>query len=146
MALMRWLLLLGLCVCVGCTKSGAPLNAVTGVVTLDAKPFAEARVMFIPQGATLGHGGEGITNAEGKYEIIAHRAESRKGLAPGEYKIVITRVRQPDGSPLPPGAKTIEIPTKETAPEPYCKPYETPLRATIGTEAKTFDVSLDAGK
>jgi hypothetical protein len=138
----RFLGLLGMCVLAGCNSGGPALTPVSGTVTLDKKPFAGAQVRFLPQGDTLGHGGAGSTDADGKYEIIAHRSNNRKGLLPGEYKVIVTRLLMPDGSPLAPGVAPINSPARESVPEPYCKPRDTPLTVTIGADAKTFDVPL----
>ena len=86
------------------------------------------------RGRHVGHGGTGRTGADGKYEIIANRQNDRKGLLPGTYRVVV--------SMLPPGAKPIETEVKETVPEPYCNPRESPLRATVETSAKSIDFTL----
>jgi hypothetical protein len=130
----------------GSGSSGPALAAVSGAVTLKGKPFAGANVRFIPQGDTLGHGGAGKTDAAGRYEIIANRSENRKGLLPGEYKVVVSRLLMPDGTPLPPNVPPIDSGARESVPTAYAKPHLTPLTVTIGTETKTYDVSLDEGK
>ena len=98
-------------------------------------------VKFLPDGETQGHGGSAKTNADGHYEITAQRL-NRKGLPPGEYKVIVSRLLLPDGSPLPPGARPIETAAAESVPEPFCKPHLTPLVITIGAEAVTFDIPL----
>jgi len=130
----RFLIFLGCCAVAGCSASGPALTPVAGVVTLDKAPLAEATVRFIPQGDTQGHGGVGKTDAAGKYEIVANRQDNRKGLLPGEYKVVI--------STLPPGAKPIETNVTELVPEPYCNMRESTLTATVDATAKTFDFSI----
>ena len=146
MRLLGCLLVLGLGFFLGCGTSGPPLTPVTGTVTVDDKPLSEALVRFIPQGDTPGHGGQGITKANGKYEITAHRMDDRKGLLPGFYKVVLTRLRQPDGRPLPPNAKPIESAFVETVPEPYLTSRDTPLTVTIGAESVVFDIPMQSVK
>ncbi len=139
----RLLLLLGLSVLTGCKNSTEPvLTPVSGTVTLETKPLAGVQVRFIPQGTTLGHGGAGTTDEEGKYEITAHRSSNRKGLLPGDYKVVLTRRLLPDGSPLPPNVPPINSNARETIPKPYCDLNQTPWTVTIGSEAMTFDCPL----
>jgi hypothetical protein len=141
----RLLLLLGWFVLTGCKSADGPaLSSVTGTVTLDGKPLAGAMVRFIPQGTTPGHGGAGTTDEAGKYEITAHRTNNRKGLLPGEYKVVLTRLLLPDGKPLPPDVPPINSGAHESIPEPYCKADRTPLTVTIGTEAKAFDCPIQS--
>jgi hypothetical protein len=127
----------------GCSTPGGPsLTAVIGKITLDDKPVAGAKVMFIPQGATLGHGGIAITGDDGQYEIVAQRANNRKGLQSGEYKVVVTRFLMPDGSPLPQHVPQFDSGAKESIPEPYCLRDGTPLEATIDATIKSFDFAL----
>src|SRR5271163_3947475 len=91
-------LVLGLCLLAGCSSAGGPaLTKVTGTVTLDDKPLAGALVRFMPEGATKGNGGSARTDAAGKYEIVAHAMSERKGLLPGDYKVMVTRLETPDG-------------------------------------------------
>lgn len=143
-----FLISLGCFLLAGCGSgpSGPALTAVSGTVTLDGKPFAGAYVRFVPQGQTGGHGGTGKTDAAGKYEILANRSENRKGLLPGEYKVVLSRMLMPDGTPLPPNVPPIDSGARESVPTAYVKPHLTPLSVTIGPEAQTFDVAMDEGK
>jgi len=139
----RLLILLGLSVLTGCKNSSEPaLTPVSGTVTREARPLPGVQVRFIPQGATQGHGGAGTTDAEGAYEVVAHRSRNRKGLLPGTYKVVLTRRLLPDGSPLPPDVPPINSSARETVPLPYCDVKQTPWIVTIGAEATTFDCPL----
>jgi hypothetical protein len=134
---------LGFCLLAGCGSAGGPaLTPVTGTVTLDDKPLAGALVRFMPQGNTKGNGGSARTDAAGKYEIVAHAMSERKGLLPGDYKVMVTRLVTPEGVLLLTKVTPIDKPSQETVPEPYCKPQLTPLEVTIGAEAVTYDVPL----
>lgn len=139
---LRYLGLLGFCVLVGCKSDAGPLTPVSGNITFDGKPLAGARVLFIPVGDTLGHGGSGVTRDDGGYEIIAIRNNNRKGLLPGAYKVTLSRVLRGDGSPLPPDVPQQGSDAVETIPEQYCKRDLTPFSATITADAKTFDFVL----
>ena len=141
---MRHFRFLPLCVLValaGCTTGGPALTPVTGTVTLDDKPLAGALVKFFPQGNTEGHGGFAKTGEDGKYEIAPQRL-SGKGLLPGEYKVIVSRLLTPDGKPLPPDAKPIETAAIESVPEPYCRLNLTPLKVTVGATPVTLDIPL----
>ncbi len=135
MQLMRFLGFLGLCALAGCSSGGPTLTPVSGTITLGGEPLANAIVRFIPEGETKGHGGNGKSGADGKYEIIANRENNRKGLIPGEYRVAV--------SLLPAGAKPIETGEKELVPEPYSNPRESPLRAIVETSAKPFDFAIN---
>jgi len=134
---------LAACALAGCGSPLPSLTPVTGAVTYDGKPLEDAFVVFLPQGDTKGHGGMGKTNAAGRYEVMAAKGNGRKGLPSGEYKVVISRRRLPDGSLPPPKVPPIESGARETVPERYTKVEETPLSATIGSHAQSVDLTLD---
>lgn len=78
-----------------------------GTVTLDDKPLAKATITFTPQ-----EGGESVriasavTDDNGVFELVTPVAnmspEESKGVAPGNYKVVISKYAMPDGSAVPP--------------------------------------------
>ncbi len=74
--------------CVGCFDQGdrPDLGEVTGVVTLDGEPLANASIAFTMEGfrPSVGH-----TDSEGKYELIYIR--DTKGAAVGTHTV---RIRQ----------------------------------------------------
>jgi hypothetical protein len=72
---------------------------VTGTVTLDGKPLAGATVSFIPDGVTKGAGSYGVTSADGKYELQG--TQGGTGAAAGYYRVIISKLVMPDGSPIP---------------------------------------------
>ena len=80
----------------GCGKSDGGV-AVTGTVTTDVQPVKGALVTFYPEGDTPGSGGSGVTGADGRYILVPARGGS--GIAPGLYKVTISKPLRPDGSP-----------------------------------------------
>ena len=64
------------------------LVPVTGTVTLNGKPMADATIRFIPD-ASNAYSTPGVdaTGPEGNYKI---RFKSRSGLSPGKYKVMVT--------------------------------------------------------
>ena len=142
---LRCLSLLGLCVLFGCGGGGPLLSPVTGTVTFKDKAQDGANVRFMPLGDTPGHGGHGVTDEAGKYEITAGQS-SRKGLPAGKYKVVISRMRGPGDSKPNPDVPPMESSDKETIPEPYSSARDTPLTATVGEEAKVVDFHLPIKK
>jgi hypothetical protein len=93
MCVMKWhrCVAAGILVCTwGCgdPEDRVKLVPVTGRITLNGKPLANAQVAFVPdQGNTGGTAGGDITGPEGNYLA---RYRNRSGLAPGKYKVHIT--------------------------------------------------------
>jgi hypothetical protein len=80
------------------------LVPVSGTVTMNGKPLAEATVSFIPdQGNKESTAGADTTGPEGTYKA---GFQHRSGLAPGKYKVIIT-------PPLPASAKVNEAFAKD---------------------------------
>src|SRR5262245_39578087 len=74
---------------VGC--SSAKVGSVSGKVTLDGKPVANARVNFQPTGETLnpGIGSFGKANANGEYTLSLIDGSS-SGAIVGKHKVAIS--------------------------------------------------------
>lgn len=124
---------------VGC-GGGTDAIVVTGTVTEDDKPLNHALVTFLPQGETSGLGGAGKTGSDGKYTLTPSRGG--KGIAPGEYKVTISRLLRPDGSEADPKVPPIESDARETLPAIYSNREQTTLHATVSKEAKVHNFSL----
>lgn len=122
---------------IGCSgPSGPPLPKVvpvTGKVTLDGKPLANANLEFIPTAG--GVEASGKTNAEGVYELAIR---ANKGTPQGNYKVTIEKRVKPDGSELTEGGGVGEqvLPTK------YWERATTELTATVPAEGGTIDFPL----
>lgn len=143
MTMPRWLLTIGFCVIAGCNSNQPVLTPVSGIVKLDGQPLGQAQVRFVPNNEAdiRGHGGAGQTDADGKYEIVAKRL-NRKGLFPGEYKVIVSRLVAPDGTPLPPDATTADTAAIESVPSPYSSIHTTTLKVTVDSTPKSFDILL----
>lgn len=122
----------------GCGSGGE--QPVTGTVTLDDQPLAGAIVTFYPEGQTPGLGGSGRTGADGKYTLTP----SRKGqpVAPGEYRVVIRRPLNPDGSPADPNVPPIESQARESLPPVYSEREHSILTAHVTKEQAVYDFPL----
>jgi hypothetical protein len=87
------------CLAVGC-GDGRQLGTVSGRVTLDGQPLADARVNFQPAGDTRnpGIGSFGRTNANGEYSLtlIDEKAE---GAIVGKHRVMIKAVPEGAGDP-----------------------------------------------
>jgi hypothetical protein len=98
-------LLLLLPLLAGC--GGGGVAAVSGRVTLDGRPLANAAVLFQPVSAAgnnnPGPGSTGVTDADGRYTLTITGKEQR-GAVVGKHKVRITMMAQtdsPDDKPRP---------------------------------------------
>jgi hypothetical protein len=99
----------------GCgSKGGADFVPVSGVVTLDGKPFPNAGVMFSPKGGGKdGRGGlasYGKADDSGRFTLKTQRDD--EGAMPGSY---LVEVIAPAGqAALPSNQQAVEIPPEGT--------------------------------
>jgi hypothetical protein len=127
----------------GC--SGEPTNPnlvpVAGTVTLDNQPLADASITFIPVGTTAGQGGTGRTGPDGKYELMHFR--EGKGVDPGEYMVVISKMVQRDGSPIPVGTlSAAEMDIRDVIPRKYSDYNNSTLKATVANGSPPLDFQV----
>jgi hypothetical protein len=115
---------------------------VSGTVTLDGKPLANATVTFIPVGTTRGGTCLGVTDDSGRYEMSA--GNGRKGTPVGEFRITCTKWVMPDGSDYPKDSQVspLETNARELLPERYTNEYATELKATVPAAGTTVDLHL----
>ena len=86
--------LLAVVLAVGCSKSDRPpLGTVSGAVTLDGRPLADALVLFTPDGP--GRTSQGITDADGLYSLVYLR--DIVGANVGRHAVRITTARDDNG-------------------------------------------------
>lgn len=128
----------------GSSGPTVPMVPVTGTVRLDSEPLVGAVVMFHPIGTTKGNGGFAITDDEGKFSLTDHNM--RPGCPPGEYGVTFSKITQPDGSPIPPGAQRGEVGMVEQIPAVYSefKPHTIIQGATVKTTETSLDFRLDS--
>lgn len=121
---------------VGC--GGPKLLPVTGVVTLDGEPVAEAGVMFLPieQGPATG----GTTDAAGRFQLTT---TNRLGVAPGGYHVTVTKREVTGGGMFDVGGpKSQKI--KWFVPEKYSKPETSGLEAAVSPDQCEFTFALSS--
>src|SRR5437867_11914217 len=100
--------------------------AVTGTVTLNGQPAAQADVYFKPDPGTNGRTVSGATNENGQFKLYTAKLDD--GAAPCEYTVTLSEYYPPDKPPKPPpggGFLPSRFPTK------YADPETSPLTATI---------------
>jgi hypothetical protein len=116
---------LGLAAC----GDGIKRVPVEGKLTAKGTAVEGAFVQFVPADTTRGEGGIGQSDRDGKFALSG--VKGVKGVAPGAYKVRVSRLVMPDGQPLPYGATEADNPgCKESIPAPYSSP-ESPLRVTV---------------
>ncbi len=159
MTLKFLMMLLTVC-CFGCSGGGADidLGAVSGVVTMDGSPLADAIVVFVP---TEGNPSTGRTDANGNYEL-AHLGDS-KGAVLGSHKVrIITGkpvtsdidgdadiTKSGNTGPADTAGSAIDglkNPSAKGAKEPIPAKYNTKTELTADVKAgeNTFDFKLDS--
>jgi hypothetical protein len=115
---------------------------VKGKLTAKGSPIPGAFVQFIPQGTTPGEGGIAQTDKDGNFSLAGMKGV--KGVAPGEYRVRVSRLVMPDGKPLPYGATEADNPgCRESIPMPYGGPAS-PLKFTVPDAGGTADIDIPA--
>jgi hypothetical protein len=117
---------------------------VSGRVTLDGQPLADARVTFFPQRAAGVNTAEsapeamGMTDADGRYQLKT--VFDDEGAAPGPNRVVISTLKE-EYDPANPEAPP-KVVAKETVPKKYFT-GASQLEFSVpseGTEAANFDL------
>ncbi len=122
--------------------SGPELANVTGTVTLDDKPLADAAVVFAPeaQGDEQVRPALGRTDQNGKYSL--GYSSSRSGARPGKYKVSISTYQET--SEDKDGNETPGVP--ERVPDVYSSKSTLTAEVTLDGRPINFDLKSDAGK
>lgn len=136
---------------VGCGPPPPQTIPVTGVVTLDGAPCADALVTFIPIEETKGNGGAGYTDAEGKFTARLHDGQTGQGppgLLPGKYKVLINKSVGPDGKPFvhDPNVAPIDSDARELLPAIYSDFEKSTLYLEVGLASVDKRYELKSGK
>jgi hypothetical protein len=138
-----------LALALGCGRSGPPMAAATGTVTMAGRPVEGAIVMFVP---ASGQPGDGFTDASGHYTISSR---GRPGVAIGTCKVTIVKpaadpASTSQGSSPEDLQRISETPARPKAPKPeipeaYARAETTPLSVEITADAaaNVFDFALE---
>lgn len=117
----------------GSKTSGAATHEVYGRITINGSPVAGVQVMVLPVGKTKSPGASGITDADGRFEVMGRGGE--KGVVEGEYDIVYSKLDVPAGGATGGGAM------KETLPKQYSDP--TVRRPPVSIEPGGREINAD---
>jgi hypothetical protein len=136
---------------VGCSGGNAEnykIVPLTGKVTMNGSPLADADVQFIPQATTLPGflGSAGRTNGEGSYVAFSG---NREGIPPGKYKVTVKKWVGPDGKAVVP-SEGMDIDqlkasggAQEGVPALYSDPNQTTTEVTIADSGMPPPFNID---
>lgn len=110
----------------GC-GSNLRLVTVSGIVTLDDKPLANARVLFRP---AVGRPSSGLTGSDGFYSL--HYTADRPGVLAGDHVVSISTATDDDAD----GERG-----KERVPARYNS--KTTLRVSVDSNHRTHNFALE---
>ena len=132
----------------GCSDGKLKTLKVTGTVTYEGKPLADAMVSFSPKTQGQGNPAYGNTDANGRYKLQTHLGVADGGTTPGEYTVIISKreknepLPQSDGpSGTPPPVPPIP---KSLIPERYENAATSGFTATVSKSNNVFDFELKA--
>lgn len=144
--------MLALAGCGGADGEGdrPPRLPVSGTITYQGAPLADAQVTFNPE-AQDGTAAFGRTDAEGHYELTTF--ETGDGAVAGKYIVTITKydtppaptAEVPEDEYVPPEASNAPAPPppKNLAPDKYRQMHTSDLRAVVSEGGdETFDFTL----
>ncbi|MCH9653363.1 MAG: carboxypeptidase regulatory-like domain-containing protein [Planctomycetes bacterium] len=124
----------------GSTEPTLEVFPVNGTVTVDGEALQSVTVFFDPQEGTKGTGGGGVTDASGNFTILYR--DDRQGVPQGNYKVLFSRLVQPDGSPIPQDATAADVGAVNSLPAKYNDPANTPVSAVIKATNEPFKFEL----
>ena len=125
-----------------CSKA-IKTEGVTGVVTYNGEPLADATVKFIPTDAT-GSQSYGKTNEKGEYKLQTLLGAADAGTTPGEYKVTVDCVQSvPTGKMVEENGQEIEeMDVEYVLPQKFGNPETSGLTATVAPGDNTINFDL----
>lgn len=138
---------------IGCQDTGSNQIPVSGKITVGGEPLKLGVITFNPKDS--GRSGFGKINPDGTYQISS--TGTNDGLAPGEYVVTIdaSETKAADEVEVP---KTLEeemagvgavvagnqrVQVRHHAPPKYASKEQSPLKAVVNSESKTFNFELE---
>lgn len=124
-------LLVGFLALAGCSGPADETVSAAGIVHLDGNPVEGVSVSLVPQAGVSGRGGYGVSDGEGKF--VLKSGPEMIGVMPGTYRVLFQKMRQQDGSPIPPDAMEADVEVVNQLPAVYANPENTPFSIVIPT-------------
>jgi len=126
-----------------CSKA-IKTEGVTGVITYNGEPLADATVKFIPTDAT-GSQSYGKTNEKGEYKLQTLLGAADAGTTPGEYKVTVDCIETVETGNMieENGEEKEETVAESLIPTKYNNAETSGLTATVapGDNTINFDLS-----
>lgn len=126
------------------------LVPVSGVITYQEKPLAGAAVTFFPTGQNAVRAAYALTDDSGQYQLMTPisgiSAKNSLGAIPGTYRVIVSHLIMPDGSPVPrelTTADAIEKGAAETLPSKYSDEQRSILKAEVLVNTPRSDLNFD---
>jgi hypothetical protein len=118
-----------------CGRTTLKTEKVTGIVTLDSQPLAEATICFNPQHSD-GYIGYATTDSEGRYVLQTALGAGGAGTVQGDYIVTIKKSKGVG----PPDSNTYRI--ESLLPDIYNDSQKCPFKVTVkkGTNEFNFDL------
>ncbi|MGC1273533.1 MAG: hypothetical protein WBC44_07470 [Planctomycetaceae bacterium] len=120
--------------CGGPSDGPERLVPVSGTVVMENQPVDGVAVIFIPGEGTKGTGAVGVSDAEGKFTLMHQSGE--QGIEPGSYGVSFSRMRMPNGSPIPEGQSAADVGAVDAVPAHFRNPERPAFTETIPEEGK----------
>jgi len=130
----------------GCSDGRLKTEHVSGIITLDRVPLADASVVFGPKVPGQGAVGSGRTDKTGEYIIQTPHGRPGAGTLSGEYTVTVQKYK-----PVPTGRMLTDPDTGEVTeetigvlifPEVYTNAATTPFSATVVKGRNRFDFDV----
>jgi hypothetical protein len=117
----------------GCGDSDFQFAPVSGKVTLNDQPLADATITFLPSGSAgeAGPPSWAVTDAQGSYSLQSR--DGQTGAVVGQHRVMITTSKEPEGDD-----ERDDVYANRT-------PEKVPLRYNAETEL-TFDVPVEGAE
>jgi hypothetical protein len=145
-----FLSLLMLFVCFsGCGHNSRLVESVTGQITFNGSPLADAQIVFHPKDPN-GFAAVGATQEDGKFTLVTP-GTTKSGAVIGDYHVTVTKIIAigDNGKPLTTETMPEDIrlgkrtPKRVSVlPEKYGQPDQSPLEAAVVRGKNTFQFDL----
>jgi hypothetical protein len=125
----------------GCSTSHGTAS-VSGTVLHKNQPVAGAAIIFHPLGdGPTAKPAQGKSDAGGRFTLTTYLGPSEQpaGALPGEYKVTVTKIDEPQGAYDP----LKDPPLKNHVPGKYSTPQQSPLTATIKPGSNQIELKLE---
>ena len=130
-----------------CGSKKIKTEGVTGKVTLDGQPLANATVFFTPADGSGGNEASGMTDANGVYKLQTLLGAADAGTTPGKYLVSFTCFEEVDTGKTRTDEDGKELPITEdrsVIPQKYNSFKTSGFEAEVVKGANTFDFDLQS--